>query len=53
MKKILMMLAICGAVSFTMASCGGGEADGSADATEEEHDHGDGHDHADGEEHSH
>ncbi len=48
-----MMLTICGAVSFTMAACGGGEAEAAADATEEAHDHEDGHDHADGEEHSH
>lgn len=46
MKKILMMLAICGAVSFTMASCGGGEEPAAdAEISHENHDHGDHEDH--------
>ena len=47
MKKILMMLAICGAVSFTMASCGGGE-EPAAEETHAEGENHDGHDHGDG-----
>lgn len=44
MKKILMMLMICGAVSFTMASCGGGEEPGAEEThTEGEHDDHEGH----------
>jgi hypothetical protein len=45
MKKILLMLTIVGAVSFTMASCGSVEV---TDLTEEGTDH-EGHDHADDE----
>ena len=47
MKKILLMLTIVGAVSFTMASCGSVEV---TDTTEDAGDH-EGHDHADGEDH--
>lgn len=46
MKKIFMMLAVVGAFTFTMASCGAETtAEGDGADTEETHDHEEGGDH--------
>ena len=54
MKKILMLLTICGAISYTMAACGGGESADTSDATEESGEHSHDHEgHEEGDGHSH